>query len=331
MGILLLGSLLPTAVLANEGELMFHVEPKFPASQIDGSTSYFDLNLPPGETDQLELVLQNDSEKSINVKITPHTAYTNVNGVVEYGKNAEEVDPTLVHSLDELIENPDIIRLGPNETQTIQLDIKMPGEAFEGILAGGIRIEEVRPEEELDGEQEEGLAIKNEFSYVVGVVVSNNRFSITSDLELIDVFASQLNYRNVFSATIQNYLATFTNQLDVNAVIREKGKEEILYTAEQSGIQMAPNSHMHFPTYLEGERFRSGDYVLTMTARSGEQEWEWEREFTVETEEARRLNREDVTLESTMNWWMIVAGILIVSMFFIIAYLFYQQKKRKSV
>ena len=112
------------------------------------------------------------------------------------------------------------------------------------------------------------------------------------ELGLLDVFADQLNYRNVFSATIQNFTSTFVNQLEVEAVIREKGEKEILHETKISGMRMAPNSHFNYPVSLNGDAFQNGDYM----ERSGEHEWSWEQEFTIDQETARRLNREDVTV-----------------------------------
>ena len=48
----------------------------------------------------------------------------------------------------------------------------MPEEEFKGVLAGGIRIKEVISEEEQTQSAEQGLGIRNAFSYVIGVVVA---------------------------------------------------------------------------------------------------------------------------------------------------------------
>lgn len=313
---------------AEEGTLNFYVTPEFPESQVEGSGSYFDLNVTPGETETLTLTLQNAIDEPVKVAVTPHTAYTNVNGVVEYGKNAEEVDPSLVHSLDELIEVPDTIELAGNETRTVSLTLKMPEESFEGFLAGGLRLSEVKEEAEEEASEEEGLAIKNEFSYVVGVIVSNSRDTVQPDLALLDVFPDQLNYRNVISATLQNFTSTFVNRLEVEASVKRKGEDEVLYEASEEQMQMAPNSHFNFPISLNGDRFRSGDYVLEMTARSGEEEWSWIEEFTIKADEARSLNRDDVTIDSSPNWLLIGSAVFIVCLLAVILYLIIKQRKQ---
>lgn len=325
----LLFVLFPSVAQAEE-TLSFYVTPEFPESQVEGSTSYFDLNLGAGETETLALKLQNASSEPIQVQVTPHTAYTNVHGVVEYGKDAQDPDNSLMYSLDELIDPSGVIELAGNETKTITVPLHMPEELFEGFLAGGLRITEVKEEQEETTSNEEGVAIKNEFAYVVGVVVSNSRDSVQPDLDLLDVFADQLNYRNVISATIQNFTPTFVNRMAVEATVQRVGEDEVLYEASEEMMQMAPNSHFDFPISLEGDRFQSGDYVLKLRAISGEEEWSWERTFTIDAEEARSLNRADVTIDTSLNWWMIGSIVLVILLLGVILYLLIQKKKTRA-
>lgn len=319
--------LFPTSGHASEETLNFHVTPELPESQVENSTSYFDLNLEAGKTETLALKLQNAGSEIIQVQITPHTAYTNVHGVVEYGKNSPEPDPTLLYSLADLIEPSEVIELMENEIKTVEVSLQMPDETFAGFLAGGLRIAEVNEAQEEETSNEEGVAIKNEFAYVVGVVVSNSRNSIQSDLELVDVFADQLNYRNVISANLQNFTPTFVNRLEIEATVQKEGEDEILYEATQNQMQMAPNSNFNFPISLEGDRFRSGEYVLKMTARSGEEEWNWSKQFTIETDEARKLNRADVMVDTRTNWWKLGSIILILLLLGLVLLILYQKKK----
>ena len=315
--------LLPNIVLA-QAEVPFSVSPVFSESQSEDITNYFDLIMEPGESESFGVALRNDTTEPVEVEITAYTAYTNVNGVVEYGRSPEEVNPTLLYALGDLLTTPDILVIPVGETIVAPIELTMPKESFEGVLAGGIRIQEANKE----GTSGEGLVIENEFSFIMGVVVSNNQRSVTPELELLDVFADQLNYRNVFSATLQNYTPTFINQLEVDAKIRAVGEQEVLYEAQKSGMQMAPNSHFDFPIALEGERFQAGDYVLSMVARSGEHEWIWEYEFTVEADEARQWNRQDVDIDSAISIWIIILIGLLILLVGIIVYLLLKQRKK---
>ncbi|WP_301405874.1 DUF916 and DUF3324 domain-containing protein [Enterococcus entomosocium] len=321
----------PMSAQAEETALNVYANPIFPESQVDEGKGYYDLHLAPNEQETIQVEIGNNSTEPIRVQVTAHTAFTNVLGKVEYGKEAAEPDPTLIHSLADLIEPSGVIELAGNESKIIDLPLHMPADAFEGFLAGGLRIAEYKDENEESEEPEgEGVAIKNEFAYVIGVVVSNSRDTVQPELELLDVFADQLNYRNVISANLQNFTPTFVNRLEVEATVQKVGEEEILYQASQEQMQMAPNSNFNFPVSLEGDRFSSGDYVLKMTARSGKEEWEWERKFTIDADEARALNQADVTIDTSINWWMIGAISLLILLAAVILYLLIKQKKQSK-
>ncbi|GKS55651.1 MULTISPECIES: DUF916 and DUF3324 domain-containing protein [Enterococcus] len=328
--LIMLAFLFSPILVSAEENLSFYVTPEFPESQVEGSGRYFDLNSEPGSTEELILKIQNANDQAKTIEITAHTAFTNVQGVVEYGKDAEKADPTLPYSLADLIEPPVPIELAGNETKTVKVMLNMPKEAFSGFLAGGLRIAEVKEKPQETETSGEGVAIKNEFAYVVGVVVSNDRSAVKPDLDLLDVFADQLNYRNVISANLQNFTPTFVNHLEVEATVQKEGENDILYRAKQEQMQMAPNSNFNFPISLEGDRFRSGDYVLKMTARSGEEEWQWERKFTIEADTARALNQQDVTIDTSINWWLVTAVILILFLLLIIVWLLNKKQRAKN-
>jgi len=95
-------------------------------------------------------------------------------------------------------------------------------------------------------------------------------------------------------------------------------------------MQMAPNSNFNFPISLEGDRFRSGNYVLELTAKSGDNEWSWTREFTIDADDARKLNREDVMIDNSPNWWMIGALILLTLLVVILLYLALKKRRQEK-
>jgi len=321
---------LPVSVQAEETALNTHVTPLFPESQVDESKGYYELLLAPGQKETLKLKVGNSSSEPITVQVTPHTAYTNTLGNVEYGKDANAADPTLIHSLDELMTPSEVITLSGKETKTIEIPLQMPKDAFEGYLAGGLRIAEIKEAEESETPEGEGVAIKNEFAHVIGVVVSNTSDSVEPELELLDVFADQLNYRNVISANLQNFTPAFVNRLKVEATVKRTGENDVLYEASKEMMQMAPNSNFNFPISLEGDRFRSGTYVLDLTAKSGENEWSWTKEFTIDADDARKLNREDVMIDNHANWWMIGSIVLVILLLVVILYLLIQKKKARA-
>ena len=131
----------------------------------------------------------------------------------------------------------------------------------------------------------------------------------------------------MISATLQNFTPAFVNRLEVEATVKRAGENDVLYESSKEMMQMAPNSNFNFPISLEGDRFRSGNYLLDLTAKSGENEWSWTREFTID---ARKLNREDVMIDNHLNWWMIGSIVLLILVLGLVLYLFKQKKKTRE-
>ncbi len=294
----------------------FSVRPILSENQVNSEVGYFDLNLEPGESQTLSLELRNMSDEEINLSISVHTAFTNVSGVVEYGSDADVPNDTLPFFLADYIEGDGKITLSEGETKQVDLLLTLPEDKpFEGVLAAGIRVEEIKDGEHLS---EESMAIENTLSYVMGLVVSNKREQLSPELDLLAVYADQLNFRNVFSAQIQNQSGAFVNQLEVIASIYNEDQTERLYSTEASGMQMAPHSNFAFPIPLNGESFVSGTYVLHLQANSGELEWEWTRSFVVDDQTSKTFNRQDITIPSQTNYWLLVSIFLVILLILVI-------------
>lgn len=294
----------------------FSVRPILSGNQVNSEVGYFDLNLEPGESQTLSLELRNMSDEEINLSISVHTAFTNVSGVVEYGSDADVPDDTLPFFLADYIQGDGKITLSEGETKQVDLLLTLPEDKpFEGVLAAGIRVEEIKDSEHLS---EESMAIENTLSYVMGLVVSNKREQLSPELDLLAVHADQLNFRNVFSAQIQNQSGTFVNQLEVIASIYNEDQTERLYSTEASGMQMAPHSNFAFPIPLHGASFVPGTYVLRLQASSGELEWEWTRSFVVDDQTSKTFNRQDITIPSQTNYWLLVSIFLVILLLLVI-------------
>lgn len=60
---------------------------------------------------------------------------------------------------------------------------------------------------------------------------------------------------------------------------------------------MAPNSNFDFPISWDNQSLEPGTYTLDMTAKSGENQWTFEEDFTISAKESKTLNTDAVELE----------------------------------
>lgn len=326
---ILIVSLVWLTPFASASEFNFGVYTVIPDNQIDKQKSYFNLKMEPNQKQTLTIQLKNDTEEDVVIEPIIHSATTNINGVVEYGPTSAERDSSLPYELGDLIQTEKEITIPAKGSKDLQLNVTMPEEEFDGILAGGITLEEKKAKSKNTKETTKGLSIENKYAYVVGITLQETDETVKQDLQLHDVKAGQVNARNVINATLQNPTATYLNRFEVDAEVTKKGKTEVLYKSEKQDMQMAPNSNFEYPISLNGEKFKSGNYTLYVKAKSSKESWEFEKDFTIKGEEVKKFNATDVSIEGP-NYIAYLVGLLILLVAGLLLFIFYSKKKQKK-
>lgn len=328
-------------------QFRFAVNPITPDNQVDTTKSYFDLKMDPGQSQTIEVELRNDSDEEVEVGIEIAPASTNLNGVVEYGLNDIIPDESLRYNLTDLVEVEDSIVLPKESTTVLRLAIQMPDTSFDGLIAGGITFKEI-DDSDAETEEEQGMTIKNEYSYVVALLLRQNLNEVSPTLNLTNVEAGQVNARNVINATFRNEASAYLNQLRLINQVTKENESDVLYASDQESMQVAPNSQFTYPISLNGERLEPGTYHFASTAYGiksdeGEYEveneageidtymykWEFDQTFEITAEVARTLNAADVTIEDDITWMYIVGGIVFL-LIGLLLLLIYRKKKNKE-
>lgn len=330
-------------------EFNFAVTPQASANQIDKTKTYFDLLLAPNQTDELSVNLRNDTAQKVVVEAQINSATTNSNGVVEYSPNTIKADQTLKYNMKDLAKAPSEITLPPHSAAEYKVKLKMPNEKFAGVIAGGITFREKTAEKKKEdaSQEDKGLAIKNEYSYVVALLMRQTTKNGTPDLKLTQVAANQRNARNVIQGNLQNPNPTYLNQLATKTTITKKDSDKALFTSEQMGMQMAPNSNFDLAVALNGEPLKAGQYTMKIEAfgqenpqgqyqfkGSGaktkyEYHWVLAKDFEIKAEVAKKLNDTDVTIKKDYTWLYILIGLLLLLLILLIVVL-WRKKKNKD-
>lgn len=341
--LLFVGILFSAPLTGTASEFNFAVNPVIPENQLDKEKTYFDLEMAPGTVQTVEVQLRNDTDQEVVIAPGIASATTNLNGVVEYGANDIEPDESLAYNMADLIEVPEEITIPKQSQITLPLKITMPSKRVKGVIAGGLTLKETINEDETEASEEQGLAIKNEYAYVVAILMRQSTEEVRPDLHLIDVAPGQVNSRNTINVTLQNPEAAYLNSLRLINEVTKKGQSDVLYATDTSRMQMAPNSRFSYPISLEGQRLEAGTYVLTSVAYGGKSEdgeykvqnegveesylykWTFEKEFTVTGDVARDLNSKDVTVENDNTWiYFLIGGFLL-----LLALLLWYRRKKK--
>ncbi|MBC2324569.1 DUF916 and DUF3324 domain-containing protein [Listeria booriae] len=314
---------LKTEVSASE--LNFSVKTIIPHNQIDTQKSYFDLQLTPNQDQILVVQLSNDTEKAVTVQPDIHSAFTNLNGLVEYGKNIKKTDPSLHYDIKNLITTASEVTIPAKSVINLELQLDSPKEKFHGVIAGGITFKEKTPKEEVQTNTN-SISINNEYAYIIGIVLHSSKAFVEPKLQLASITPDQVNSRNVISVNIRNIQPIYMNRMTISSEIMQKGKQRILYQSYSEKLQMAPNSNFDYPIYLK-DKMPSGNYTLNMTAKSMGRTWYWTEDFSISKNQANELNDKDVTIDKSFIWHYVLLGLITLITMCIIIIIVNRRKK----
>lgn len=326
---LLFGGILPNKALASVSGLELEVMPKLPENQIIAEANYFDLLLKPGEKQTASLFINNPTSRPRTLTLEINPATTNSHGKIEYEPKAPAED-LVPFDIRKAVKAPETIELAPEELKEIPLEIKMPDITYDGIVAGGIKISEVTTEESTaatepssnETSESNGLAIRNEYSYVVALLLSQNQKEVAPDIEFFKADLSTELSKDAIDLSFKNVTNAYLNDAYIQATIAH---QDGLLTISQDdgGRQIAPATIFSFPVLIE-EKIPMGEYQVAVdiygyqddqgsfTNGKGEKyrfKWELQDTFTMEN---RVIKGNSGTETYNSNGWKYI-GLLLFS------------------
>lgn len=319
MIIMISSFIVPLSAFAND-DVGYSVQAQLPDNQLDNNQTYFDLQIEPGEEQQLKVTIYNNEHEDITVRTAIHNASTNSNGLVVY-EEQEEIDQSLIVPLTDILTlSQEEVVIPAGKSKVITADLKMPEESYDGIILGGFHFEKVMDEEESTA----GVSLQNKYAYVIGVQLTetDNNNEVLPDLHLQSVEPTLVNHRTAVVVNIQNSEPVIVRDLTIKAEVYKQGEDEPLKEKEQEQIHMAPNSNMNYTIDWENKPLDPGEYNLKIKATDQSNTWEWEKSFVIEKDAAKFLNKNTVELDDDpLSMGMITSIIILVII--IVALLFY--------
>ncbi|WP_207695130.1 hypothetical protein DOK67_0002534 [Enterococcus sp. DIV0212c] len=319
----------PVQALAQDGTMNFSVTAVIPENQIDKSKSYFDLKMKPGQVQELEVLMNNPLDKEVIVENKANTAITNDNGIVDYSNPDPELDKTLKAPFSKITEIDKEITIPAKSSKTIKVKVTMPEEEFNGVILGGLHFTE-KEDETKESDEKAGVQIKNRFAFAIGVLLRENDESLKPELALGKIAASQINYRNVLKANIQNTQPMIMPEMEIKSRVTKKGSTTALFEQNKQGVRMAPNSNFDFAVNWENKEFKPGKYTLNMTVSDGKDKWEWSKDFEISQKEAKELNDKAIELKVDNTKWYIIGGIAGVVLLLLVTFVLGQYVNKKK-
>ncbi|MBJ7688150.1 DUF916 and DUF3324 domain-containing protein [Weissella confusa] len=304
------------------------VDPIFPESQIDPKTGYYDLNVQPGQQQDLQMTLMNGGSKPLRVHISANPASTNDNGVIEYGKNKIKVDSSLKANVGKMITLPKEVTIPANSTTTVTAKLAVQPEHFDGIAVGGLSFV-TDPDK---GQQKAtGVQIRNRYAYNIGVVLHESPDTVKPNLHIHQVRAALVNYHTAVLARLQNDKPSFITGMNSHAIVYNAKTHKRILTEDKKDQKVAPNSHFDYTMmFADGQKLAPGKYVADINLKANEGHWHFKQSFDVSGQKAHAINKQNVTV-SHFAWWqtllLLLAFLLLV---LLITYLVRRNRKQAA-
>lgn len=310
------------------------VQPILPDNQINDTDGFFNLRMSPGEKQTIALEVTNSGDEPVTIHTEIVPAATGMTGNIVYNEeNIDKIDESNKYPLTKIAEVPKDITIPAKEKTTVDVALSMPEEAFEGVLLGGIKVAVVDKNKDEDSSKEAGFSVKNTYSYVIGIQLSEQDELPKPDLKILKIYASQIAGRNTLKINLQNPTRTIMNGVSYDAMVYQKGKNEVLHQASYQNYRIAPTNNYDLPVTWDNKPFKAGTYLLKLeaTSKNPEDSWSFEQEFTITEKEAKELNDKAVELDEDYTVYIIIgiiAGVLLLIL--TIVFIVSRNKKKKQ-
>lgn len=314
-------SFIPAEAIGNKenSEIPYSVVPIFNDHQMDKTVGYFDLLVKPGEKEDVAIEVSNHSDKEISVRITPNIAKTSSNGTIDYSGMDLKNTKNLVASFEKITSPEQVVTIPAKGSQKVSFSIDIPKQKFEGILLGGFYIQEEKDEKKQQSDEEANVAIKNEFSFIIGCQLKMTNEPVEKKFTLGGVHLDT--YGGYFSVVsdITNEAPALVSSFSMDGEINdEKGKR--IYTFTKETFSMAPNSVFSLPERVEKDVLKPGNYKmkLTITSQNGKKTWDVSKSFTVTSKERDAVMKESIAEQQPNMPLYIGLGVIVLLLLLII-------------
>jgi len=322
LGVLMIA---PLETIAIKGDSL-GLKPIYPENQTGGETGYFNLQVTPGQEQDIELEIKNNSSQAVTADITNLQAATSDAGVITYHEE-KEVNPSTPFPFTDIATlDQKEVTIQALKSERIRVHLKVPTKAFKGKIIGGLTISEKR---ELTSE-EKRQSVVNEFQYAIPIILFESEEKVEPELTLDNVEPGLRNYRPYIEATLVNQAPINISTMEINGKITSKKDNKILVERKELTYKMAPNSSFNYGFDLQNSKVKEGNYLAEFTIVADGKTFHLKKEFTISKAKAEEVNSQNLYAEEAkdFSWWIILAvvGVILGGILIII----YRKKKDRQ-
>ncbi|WP_367368627.1 DUF916 and DUF3324 domain-containing protein [Schleiferilactobacillus harbinensis] len=314
----------------------FSMMPQYPSNQVKGKDGSFFLQVKPGQTQKITVVVVNQENKNRTIRFGINTAYTTDNGSIAYDLADKYLpkDSSRKFLVGSFVQDPQVqdVKIGPKKAGTVSFTMKMPTTAFKGYLLGGIYAMPVG--ETSNTVTQKGTVLRNQYAYTLPITLTMDPTAeLSLNLRLNTIrpkILSPVDRSVGIAVNVQNTNPTYIqNKLYISAKVTRKGSNKVIHSKTVDNSDFAPNSNYDFSISWGGQPLEPGKYHLSWKSNiGGLQNWNFERDFTISNADAQSLNNQ-AGFKPNYVWLWILLGVLALALIIIVTYYFGRKRNQK--
>lgn len=302
----------------------FSVKALIPNNQLDKRQTYFDLKMTPKQNQDIQVRIDNHTNKKITIIPSVINATTTIYGDINYTDEKAKPDESMKFPLTSIAKTAHVLTLNSRKSKLLNLHLTMPEEKQNGVILGGIHFIE-KSASSANTESQSAIQIKNQYAYVIGLKLNEGK-PVQPDLHFKSIKLYTLNNRKVVTVNIQNSKAVIVHDLSVKTQIRKVGAKKILQSDVKKNMRMAPNSNFDMPIIWNAAGLKAGKYDLHLSATANGKNWTADRTFVIKGQEAAAVNHNSLPAASASLYKWLGGAFLMV----LVAVVFYLLGKRQK-
>ena len=257
----------------------YAVEPILPANQTPGYTTTFHLRVVPGGRQMIQVLISNWANEDIEVAVEAGAAFTNENGVIEYGQNLDESLAVDFSSIVTAIEP--VVRVPANGQATAEFLLMVPEKPFRGTVFGGFTFTKLH-QDKANSEAGGSMQIQNIFRYVINARLHESDEEIRPAFALLSANVDVDRRSPVLVLQLRNSEPVIVRQASLRVNVSPLDGGPAVFSAEND-ISMAPNSSVPYLVYCnEAKTLPAGIYRVLVEIEHKDQIWRLEAPLTIE-------------------------------------------------
>ncbi|MDF0480213.1 DUF916 and DUF3324 domain-containing protein [Vagococcus sp. PNs007] len=307
---------------ANENKLQFTPKLIQSKEKMDDSETDFKLKVKPNTDVSFSVDVTNESKEPIKMEAAIKDAATNNQGSINYASDKKVINDKV--SLEKIADYHEEFELKSHEKKTLKVSFKTPKEPFDGIILGGLYIEQ-KPDEKSKE------MIRNAFSYTVPVILVESEKNIDANLTFKSVTPELTGGRNALKVSLNNPVYNILPDAFYEVNVTKKGEDKSLYKDELKGMSFAPNSTFDHYILMGQDNYQAGDYTAHIKVSSDYGEWEWNEDFSIKSQTAKDLNEKSVSVKRMSTLMKVMIGLIILLILIIIIVITMMRRKLKKI